>query len=173
MKLDKSLHDMLLTTLLPSAAADSASRPVDKRNAVSGRLLELASYSLPGEGSKSVSSSHLSKHPANIRTGLIHAKARRDEKAHAEAQAASGLRKGYDGKKKMQSESRKKLRAGVGEEVGKKKGMEKRKEERGRGLATGIGKFEGGMLRLSKEDIARGSGEEERRFRGKRGKGRR
>jgi hypothetical protein len=160
---------MLLTTLLPSAAANAASRPVDKRNAVSGRLLELASFSLPGQGAKSVSSSHLSRHPANIRTGLVHAKAKRDEKAHAEAQAASGSGRGYDGKK-MRSEQGKRLRAGFGEEVGKKKGMEGRKEERGRGLAMGVGRFEGGMLRLSRSEIAIGSGREEGSFRGKRGK---
>lgn len=62
------------------------------------------------------------------------------------------------------------MRAGFGEEVGKKKGMEGRKEERGRGLAMGVGRFEGGMLRLSRSEIAIGSGREEGSFRGKRGK---
>ncbi|CAD6590773.1 MAG: hypothetical protein TREMPRED_005876 [Tremellales sp. Tagirdzhanova-0007] len=169
LKLDKTLHHMLLSTLLPAAAADAALRPVDKRNALSGRLLELASYSLPGEGSKSIKTSQLSKHPASVRTGLIHAKSKREEKSHAEAYAASGAVRGYDGKK-MASDKGKKLRAEMGQELGRKKGMGKRQEMRGRGLRMGVGKFEGGTLKLSERDIRKSSGARETGFRGIRGK---
>ena len=168
-KLDKTLHHMLLTTLLPAAAADSALRPVDKRNALSGRLLELASYSLPGEGFKSIKSSELSKHPAKVRTGLMQAKSKREEKSHAEARAASRVGRGYDGKK-MPGDKGMTLRAKMGEELGRKKGMGKRQEERGRGLTMGVGKFEGGTLKLSKGDIRKVSGAGEMGFRGKRRK---
>lgn len=37
--LDKSLHSLLMTTLLPNA--HEASRPVEKRNQMSSRLLEV------------------------------------------------------------------------------------------------------------------------------------
>ena len=169
LKLDKTLHHMLLSTLLPAAAADAALRPVDKRNALSGRLLELASYSLPGEGSKSIKTSQLSKHPASVRTGLIHAKSKREEKSHAEAYAASGAVRGYDGKK-MASDKGKKLRAEMGQELGRKKGMGKRQEMRGRGLRMGVGKFEGGTLKLSERDIRKSTGARETGFPAKSGK---
>ena len=172
LKLDKTLHDMLLTTLLPSAKADSAQRPVDKRKAVSGRLLELAQYQLPGEGSKILSSSHLSSHPAKIRAGMIHAQERRDAKARSDAEAAGSFVRGLGG---LGGEGRGKIgrrgrgtRAGVGEDVGKKKGMEGRRDndKRDRGLGMGVGRFQRGMLKLSESDIARGSQEGPRRGRG-------
>lgn len=66
----------------------------------------------------------------------------------------------------------KRRRLGLGEEV-RKKGMDGRKGEiRDRGLGSGIGRFEGGMLKISKGDIRKVNQEKEG-FRGKRGKGRR
>ena len=162
MKLDKTLHDMLLTTLLPSNDAANASRPVDKRKAMSGRLLELAQYELPGEGSKSVAASKLSSVPAEIRTGIIHAQAKREKAARADAEAAGSFVRGLGGLggegRGFKGEKGRSKRAAVGTDTGKKKGMEGRKaESRDRGLSMGIGKFQGGMLRLSERDIARGS----------------
>lgn len=164
LKLDKTLHDMLLTTLLPSAEASAVQRPVDKRNAIKGRLLDLASYQLPGEGSKQVSTAHLSSHSAKIRTGMIHAKAKREAKARAEAEAAGSFVRGLGGLagegKGYKADKGRGQRAALGEDTGKKKGMDGRKgEKRDRGLGSGFGKFQGGMLRLSEADIARGSGE--------------
>ncbi|KAK8843950.1 hypothetical protein IAR55_006742 [Kwoniella newhampshirensis] len=183
LKLDRTLHDMLLTSLIPDAAADSASRPVDKRNAMTSRLLELASYELPGQGSKTVSSAHLSSHPARIRTGMLHAKAKRAEKVIAEAKAAGNYHKGLGGLEdgagsRKGPKGKLERRAEVGVETGKKKGMEARKKgdsERGRGLGMGVGRFEGGMLKLSEKEIARGSGElgGGNRFKGKGKKGKR
>lgn len=162
-KLDKTLHDMLLTTLLPSAQSATANRPVDKRNAVTGRLLELANFHLPGEGSKTVSTSHLSSHPAKIRTGMVHAKARREAKSREESEAAGSFVRGLGGLggegKGKKVEKGRSARAGLGEEVGKKKGQQGRKDivGRDRGLAMGVGRFKGGMLTLTESEIARGT----------------
>ncbi|EAL23039.1 hypothetical protein CNBA8060 [Cryptococcus deneoformans B-3501A] len=176
--LDKTLHSMLLTTLLPSHAASAASRPVDKRNAMSARLLELAQYELPGEGSKVVKDKHLSRHPAAVRTGLLHKREKREKAQRQEAIESGnyvrgvgglgqGLKKGgiYKGEQ----------RASVGMETGKKKGMEGRKKgdaDRSRGLGMGVGRFEGGVLKLSERDIAgvNGGGSKDGR-KGKGGKG--
>ncbi|ORY24214.1 hypothetical protein BCR39DRAFT_547545 [Naematelia encephala] len=177
MKLDKTLHDMLLTTLLPTAAADTVRRPVDKRNALHGRILELSEITLPGQGSSSAKSSGLSSHPAKIRTGIVHAKAKKQEKARAEAEAAGSWVKGKgglgDGGKRGVEGSSKRKRLGLGQEVDAgKRGMDARnKGERSRGLAMGIGRFEGGMLKLSERDIARGNAEPRGGFKGKRGRG--
>ncbi|WVF65375.1 hypothetical protein IAT40_000102 [Kwoniella sp. CBS 6097] len=164
LKLDKTLHDMLLTNLLPSAAADSASRPVDKRNAMSGRLMELASYHLPGEGSKNIASAKHSSHSAHIRTGIIHAQAKREKKAQEEAKAAGNYIKGIgglgDGGKFGMTKGKLERRAQIGTDVGKKKGMDGRNKGesgRDRGLSMGIGKFAGGTLRLSEREVARGN----------------
>ena len=149
---------MLLNNLLSTATADAAQRPVDKRNAIQGRILELASYAIPGEGSKSAheSGSRLSAHPAKIRTGIIHAQAKREEKAREEARAAGNKGLG-ENKKKHESRGD---RAVMGAEVGKKKGMDGRAKgdaARDRGLTMGVGRFSNGALRLSEAEIARGS----------------
>ncbi|ORX39305.1 hypothetical protein BD324DRAFT_619209 [Kockovaella imperatae] len=158
-KLDKTLHEMLLTNLLPSSTLSTARRPIDKQKAISGRLLELAKYELPGQGSSSLSKASFSTHSAKIRTGIIHARDKREEEARKEAEAASWVRGiGTVSGKKKTTETGRQRRAGVGVEVGKKKGMESRKDgERDRGLTMGIGKFRNGMLSLSQREIARGS----------------
>jgi len=173
LQLDKTLHDMLLNNLLPSATADAAQRPVDKRNALQGRIMELASYVIPGEGSKSAheSNSRLSSHPAKIRTGIIHAQAKREAAAREEARAAGN--KGL-GDNKKRSEGRGD-RAVMGAEVGKKKGMDGRTKgdaARDRGLTMGVGRFSNGALRLSEAEVARGSEPRDGgRGRGRGGKG--
>lgn len=155
---------MLLNNLLPSAAAAEAQRPVDKRNAMHGRLLELASYALPGEGSNQASSANakLSSHPAKIRTGIMHAQAKREANARREAELAGNKGLGENPGKRSTGGGEKRDRAVMGADLGKKKGMEGRKKgdaARDRGLGMGIGKFDKGMLRLSEREIARGSGE--------------
>ena len=167
---------MLLTNLLSTNATSEAKRPVEKRKAIEGRLLELASFAPTGQGSKSslsTSSANLSSHPAKIRTGIIQAQAKRDEKARREAEASGNKVRGMRGLGEMESKrgSGERDRAMMGAEVGKKKGMESRKKgdaARDRGLGMGIGRFDRGMLKLSEREIARGS--EERRG-GGRGKG--
>ncbi|WOO78548.1 uncharacterized protein LOC62_02G002095 [Vanrija pseudolonga] len=162
LRLDKTLHDMLLKTLLPTAASDEASRPVEKRNAMSGRLLELASYSLPGEGTSQAKAGGMSQHPAAVRTGLIHAQQRRAEKARAEAEAAGSWVKGAGGLGDLGKRGAGQRASGGkaeirtwGKETGKKKGMSGTKNERSKGLSMGFGKYERGALRVSEADIAR------------------
>ena len=169
LKLDKTLHDMLLTNLLPSSASASARRPIDKQKAISGRLLELAKYELPGQGSSSLTRSSLSSHSAKIRTGIIKARDKKSEEARKEAEAGSWVRGVGTVGKKQTIETGRQRRVGLGMEVGKKKGMQGRKNgERDRGLDMGIGKFRDGMLSLSKGEIARGSRRDDGpRFKGK------
>ena len=156
--LDKTLHSMLLTTLIPENTAHA--RPVEKRNAISARLAQLSSYSLPGESGRSSGSAspalsaELSRHPAKIRTGIVHARAKREARAAEEERQASHVR----GLKKGPKERSGTKRLSLGD-AGKKKGMESRKEGRVRGLASGFGKFENGMFKLSEREIARGSGQ--------------
>lgn len=152
---------MLLTTLLPSDAAANASRPVEKRNAMSGRLLELADYSLPGEGAAANKAKSMSSHPAKVRTGLIHAQQRRADLQRADAEAAGSWVKGAGGlgdlgkkgagkRKNTEREIRE-----FGMETGKKKGMAGTKKERAKGLGMGVGRFVGGTLKISDREIER------------------
>jgi len=161
LKLDKTLHEMLLSNLLSTATTDAAQRPVDKRNAIQGRILELSSYSIPGEGSKSAheSNSRLSSHPAKIRTGIIHAQAKRDAQAREEARAAGNKGLGESHKKR---DTGGRDRAAMGSDLGKKKGMAGRTKgdaARDRGLTMGVGRFSNGALKLSESEIARGTAE--------------
>lgn len=160
--LDTTLHKMLLQNLLPSATASDASRPVDKRNAMSGRLLELAQISLPGEGTSTLPSAMHSRHSAKIRTGIIHAKAKRDEKAREASEAAGSWVRGKGGLGDIGKRGTgvggvkgKDDRLALGEMV-KKKGMSGgKKGVRERGLDASVGKFEKGSLRVDAKTIAR------------------
>ena len=169
MKLDKTLHDMLLTNLLPTSDASASRRPVDKRKAVSGRLLELAQIELPGKGANSLKSKQLSSHPAKIRTGIMHAQTKKAEQARREAESASWVKgMGHTKSSVRKTEKGREKRAGLGIELGKKKGMDGRKdaEQRGKGLKMGVGKFRNGMLTLSEREVARGFGELKSKHRG-------
>ncbi|WVQ70483.1 hypothetical protein IAR50_000002 [Cryptococcus sp. DSM 104548] len=172
--LDKSLHSMLLNSLLPEHASSLASRPVDKRNAMSARLLELANYELPGEGSKVMKTQHLSKHSAKIRTGMVHKQEARDKAKRQEAIESGNHVRGMSslGEGLKKSGGKASQRAMMGMETGKKKGMESRKkgdEDRSRGLGMGVGRFAGGMLKLSKSEIDGVNGDMERRRESSRG----
>ncbi|WVQ63718.1 uncharacterized protein L199_001871 [Kwoniella botswanensis] len=159
LKLDRTLHKMLLTTLLPTDTLDKANRPSEKRNHLQGRLRELASFNLPGEGISSLRSAELSRHPAHIRTAIMQ-KAQKREKAQREEQRAAGnIDKRFGGLSDGGGKSRgggEVKRADIGKEVGKKKGMQGRTKddsERARGLSLGVGKFSNGMLKLSRSEI--------------------
>ncbi|WWC98159.1 hypothetical protein V866_005050 [Kwoniella sp. B9012] len=159
LKLDQTLHKMLLTTLLPTDTLDKANRPSEKRNHLQGRLRELASFNLPGEGISSLRSAELSRHPAHIRTAIMQ-KAQKKEKAQREEQRAAGnIDKRFGGLSDGGGKSRggrEVKRADIGKEVGKKKGMQGRTRddsERARGLSLGVGKFSNGMLKLSRSEI--------------------
>ncbi|KAJ9094463.1 hypothetical protein QFC21_006002 [Naganishia friedmannii] len=161
--LDKSLHSLLMTTLLPNA--HEASRPVEKRNQMSSRLLELANVTSLGDGSAKLGESTHKGHAARMRTAIENAKVDRAEKARAQAQAAGSWVKGIGGLGDSASGPR-------GQTLAQKKRSEKSldRKDRDRGLAMGIGRFKGGMLRLNSNEIARGS--QSRSERPDRGRGR-
>ncbi|WVQ85778.1 hypothetical protein IAT38_007945 [Cryptococcus sp. DSM 104549] len=161
--LDKTLHNMLLKDLLsPAAQAENALRPVEKRNAIHARLLELANLELPGQGSEKVKGQGLSKQPVSVRTGLVHAKAKRAKAQREEAIAAGNYVKGKGGLGDVRQRWEKgEQRAGLGVETGKKKGMDSAKKgdgARGRGLGMGVGRFEGGALKFSAREVEQMSG---------------
>lgn len=138
--LDKTLHQLLSTSLL---------KP-DSHKSSKERLYELAN----------LKDDTLSRHPAKIRTGLIKAAKRREDKILEEKRAADGRDRT---KKRVVREDR----AKVGE-LREKKGMESDKSKRSRGLKFGVGKFKDGMLTLSRRDISQASHNDERRtFKGK------
>lgn len=158
--LDATLHTMLLRNLLPSSDISSASRPVDKRNAISSRLMELAEYALPGEGSSALPSLH-SKHAAKIRTGIIHAKAKREEKARTASEQAGSWTRGAGGLGDLGKRGKgvggvrgKDDRLGLGE-MKKKKGMSSAGKQRERGLDASVGRFEKGNLKVDERTIKR------------------
>lgn len=142
-----------MTTVLPSAA--SHSRPIDKRNALSGRLLEIASMADLGAGSSKIAAeTQQVNFPGKMKMGINKAKMDREEKARATAEAAGSWVKGLGGLGDAGGGKGAKTAA-------QRKRDEKRLErkDRDRGLAMGIGKFQGGMLRLNKAEIARGNEE--------------
>lgn len=165
--LDKQLHRMLMTTVLPAAA--SHSRPIDKRNALSGRLLEIAAMADLGAGSSKIAAeTQQVNFPSKVKMGINKAKAEREERARATAEAAGSWVKGLGGLADSGGKG--------GKTAAQRKRDEKRLErkDRDRGLAMGIGKFQGGMLRLNKAEIARGNQERSgggASSKGKKGKG--
>ena len=140
--LDKTLHAMLLTNLFSST---THTRPVDKANATRSRLLALAS--IPDD------SASLSSHPAKVRTGLLKARAKRQEAQREEKNAAEGWVRGPGPKRAKVGETR--LRTG---REARKKGMDSLGSSRSRGLGGGVGKFKDGMLVLSERDVKRVEG---------------
>ncbi|KAL7421025.1 hypothetical protein Q5752_003909 [Cryptotrichosporon argae] len=186
-KLDETLHSLLMTTLLPSSAAPS--RPSEKRQQLSARLHDLASPSSRASAAQAgagvLAAQALARHPAHIRAGLVHARAARAEKGRAEAEAAGSWVRGLgglgdaarvgDGKAHGKGRERSRaIRVGDDEALRRKKGMESKKEDRVKGLGMGVGRFEGGALRLSEGEIRRMSaGPERGRGRGRGGGGRR
>ena len=159
--LDTTLHKMLLNNLLPSYDAENASRPVDKRNAISGRLRELAQISLPGQGANALPDALHSRHSAKIRTGIIHAKAKREEKAREASEMAGSWVRGAGGLGDIGKRGKgvggvkgKDDRLQLGQ-IKKKKGMSSAGKERERGLNGSFGRFEGGSLKVDAGTIKR------------------
>ena len=169
-----------MNNLLPNA--QEASRPVDKRNQMSSRLLEvslkadglssrllilhllqLANVTGLGEGQSKLAESTHKGHAARMRTAIQQAKVDRAEKSRVQAQAAGSWVKGIGGLGDTGSGSR-------GKTLAQQKRGEKSlaRKDRDRGLAMGIGKFKGGMLTLNAGEIARGSSSGP--FRGRGGK---
>lgn len=109
-----------------------------------------------GKGSeKIIASTAQVNFPAKVKAGIMKAKATKSEKARAESEAAGSWVKGLGGLGDS---------GGRAKTAAQQRNQDKRLErkDRDRGLAMGIGKFEGGMLRLSKSEIAKGSGAGER-----------
>ncbi|WWC72917.1 uncharacterized protein I206_106881 [Kwoniella pini CBS 10737] len=158
LKLDQTLHKMIVNTLISENTLENSSRPVDKRNYLQGRLNELASYNIPGQGQSTIKSAALSKLPAHIRTGIIHKQAKREKISKESERAAGNIDQRFgglsDGLNKRGSKGEQ--RAEVGMDVSKKKGMSGRVKDdssRSRGLSMGVGRFSNGMLKLSKGEI--------------------
>lgn len=161
-RLDQELHNMLLQNLLPSAT--ELNRPVDKRNMISGRLRELASDSNAGEGVTDLrETTRLKSHPAKVRTGLMHAAQKRAEAARAESESAGSWVKGLGGLGDLgRKGAGKRPNMQVTEErtfgdTKKKRGMAGTggKKQRAKGLGMGVGRFEGGALKISEREIDR------------------
>lgn len=164
--LDKTLHSMLMTSLLPQHTLNAASRPVEKRDAIASRLNQLAGYTLPGENDDGARAAAKHRgHSAKIKTGIMKADERRKETARREAEMAGSWVRGKGGLGDLGKRGegvgglkRKDDRLAMGE-IKRKKGMGKASQARDRGFGPAEGgrggRFEGGVLKVSQREIGR------------------
>lgn len=92
--------------------------------------------------------------PTKIRSNILKAQERRSEKARAEAQASGSWVKGSGGLGDIGGKD-KGLTLAAKKRQEKEKGRRSKTDERG--LSMGVGRFKGGVLTLSKSEIAKGS----------------
>ncbi|KDQ07477.1 hypothetical protein BOTBODRAFT_38780 [Botryobasidium botryosum FD-172 SS1] len=149
-KNDAELHKLLHTKLLSgSLNPDLGLTSAQRRKALEGRVLELASGTRLGRGESVVRQSEKNKASKRVRDGLNAKKVEREKK---ELDEAKNLGNYHPTLKKLFAAS----------------GSTSNGGKRERGLKLGVGKFTGGMLKLSREEI----GSVEGRSRGGRGGGR-
>ncbi|KAH7916189.1 hypothetical protein BJ138DRAFT_1053460 [Hygrophoropsis aurantiaca] len=147
---DAILHRLLHTKLLSgSLHPDLNLSHAQREKALAGRVLELSGSARLGKGEKITRETERNKAAKRVREGLLRKKEERDMAQIEEAKNLGNyhpsLKKLYDSEKS---------------ETGRKK--------RDRGLGMGIGRFSGGTLTLSREEINSVTG---RASRGGRGRG--
>ena len=113
----------------------------------------MASIAGLGEGSSTLKSTAYKTQPTKIRSNILKAQERRTEKTHAEAQASGSWVKGSGGLGDIGKDKGLTLAARKRQE----KERERRSKSDDRGLSMGVGRFKGGVLTLSKSEIAKGS----------------
>ncbi|KAF8517184.1 hypothetical protein BU17DRAFT_76496 [Hysterangium stoloniferum] len=134
---DALLHRLIHTKLLsgslnPELGLSSAQR----RKALAGRVLEIAGESKLGKGEKIVRQKEKQRASKSVRDGMERKQKERDGHALEEAKAVGNYHPAL-----------KKLFAGSEGSA--------QPQKRDRGLKMGVGRFSGGILKLSREDIGR------------------
>ncbi|KAJ7904431.1 hypothetical protein B0H14DRAFT_3079307 [Mycena olivaceomarginata] len=136
---DAILHRLVHTKLLSgSLSADLDMTPAHRRKALAGRVLELTGQAKLGKGEKSVREGERNKAAKRVRDGMLDKQKERQTQQLEEVPKTSGtiilrLKNCF-------------------ESTGTSSAPRKNRE---RGLKMGVGKFSGGMLKLSKEEISR------------------
>ncbi|GJE84692.1 hypothetical protein PsYK624_007680 [Phanerochaete sordida] len=134
---DKLLHQLVHTKILSgSLDPDLNLTPAQRRKALAGRVLEAAGKAKLGKGENAVRSKERNKAAKHVRDGMVAKQKERREKTLEEAKHMGNyhpaLKQLFD--------------------IDEEKKPQKKRE---RGLGMGVGKFSGGILKLSKDDIAK------------------
>ncbi|KAG8958305.1 hypothetical protein FRC03_009263 [Tulasnella sp. 419] len=138
---DRELHKLIHTrVLLGSQQSELKLTPAQRRKAMEGRVLELANSAKLGEGDKTVRQNEKNKAAKHVRDGMKSRQRERDAKELEEAKNLGNYHPVF-----------KKLFAGSSA----KKGLKRKRE---RGIGMGVGKFAGGQLNLSRQEIAQVTG---------------
>ncbi|KAF8211197.1 hypothetical protein K438DRAFT_1568530 [Mycena galopus ATCC 62051] len=135
---DALLHRLVHTKILSgSLSADLNMTPAHRRKALAGRVLELTGQAKLGKGEKFVREGERNKAAKRVREGMLDKQKERQQQQLEEAKNLGNYHPTI-----------KKLFESTGTSNAPKKNRE-------RGLKMGVGKFSGGMLKLSKEEISR------------------
>ncbi|EST05802.1 hypothetical protein PSEUBRA_004829 [Kalmanozyma brasiliensis GHG001] len=166
---DRLLSELLSTTLFaPGTGNTSKGKSNLSSNDTIARIMELSATDSQrkgqavgrGWGESELKRQQLSKAPAAIRQGMRKAAGERRDKEREKAKELGtwhpSLKQGYSSQ-------------ATATEMGLKKETRKRQ----RGLGMGIGKFQGGMLKLSSQEISKVNGKKSGGSSSKGGKGRR
>ncbi|KAK7061649.1 hypothetical protein R3P38DRAFT_2830727 [Favolaschia claudopus] len=138
---DALLHRLVHTKLLSgSLNEDLNMTPAQRKKALAGRVLEISGQAKLGKGEKSVREQERNKAGKRVREGMVD-KQKERHKQHVEE--AKNLGNYHPTIKKLF------------ESTGTSNAPRRNRE---RGLKMGVGKFSGGMLKLSNEEITRAQG---------------
>ncbi|KIM90706.1 hypothetical protein PILCRDRAFT_59359, partial [Piloderma croceum F 1598] len=157
---DALLHRLVHTKLLSgSLNSELELTPAQRKKALAGRILEVSAGVKLGKGEKVVRETERNKAAKQVREGLL---AKKKEREKNELEEAKNLGNYHPTLKKLFESSSSSATSS---------------KKRDRGIKMGVGRFSGGMLKLSREEIsaAQGSGTRGRTSRGRggsRGRGR-
>ncbi|KAJ7179910.1 hypothetical protein C8R43DRAFT_870438 [Mycena crocata] len=135
---DALLHRLVHTKLLSgSLNTDLNLTPAHRRKALAGRVLELSGQAKLGKGEKSVREGERNKAARRVREGMLE---KQKDRQKQQLEEAKNLGNYHPTIKKLF------------ESTGTSDAPRKTRE---RGLKMGVGKFSGGMLKLSRDEISR------------------
>ncbi|KZS97988.1 hypothetical protein SISNIDRAFT_405834, partial [Sistotremastrum niveocremeum HHB9708] len=147
---DALLHKLIHTKLLSGSLNPELDlSPAERKKALAGRVIEVAGETKLGRGDRTIRQEEHNRASKHVRDGLREKQKQRDAKKLEEAKNLGNY---YPGLKKLYDDS--------------SSGAPKQREK---GLRMGVGKFENGMLKLSRDDIAKVQGSSSRGGRGGRG----
>ncbi|TFL05770.1 hypothetical protein BDV98DRAFT_560617 [Pterulicium gracile] len=151
---DAMLHRMVHTKLLSGSLSEDISlKPAARRKAMEGRLLELTGSSKLGKGENIIRKGERNKASTRVRKGLQDKVQERRKEKLEEAKDLGNYHRSL--KRVYEDED-----------------ADRPKKKRDRGLSMGVGRFSGGVLKLSRDDIAKATGTSGRgRGGGSRGRG--
>ncbi|KAK0191003.1 hypothetical protein F5146DRAFT_1046710 [Armillaria mellea] len=149
---DALLHRLVHTKLLSGSLNPELDiKPAQRKKALAGRILELNGDAKLGRGEKSVRQAERNKASKRIRAGLLEKEKQRQKAQLEEAKNMGNYHRSIKNVFAQPSEPT--------------------NQKRERGLRMGVGKFSGGLLKLSQEDISKAQGRSHRGV-GTRGHGR-